>query len=59
MHYICSRDEMQAIDSYSIRELGIPGIVLMAKAAMSMEEEILSRFPSPCKVMILAERGNN
>ena len=59
MRYICTGEEMQAIDSYSIKTLGIPGIVLMEKAAMSMEEEILSRFPLPASVLILAEGGNN
>lgn len=59
MQYICTREEMQAVDHYSIHELGIPGIVLMEKAAMSMEEEIISRFPPSSSVLILTECGNN
>ena len=59
MDYICNREEMQAVDYYSIHNLGIPGIVLMEKAAMAMEEEILARFPAPASVLILAECGNN
>ena len=59
MRYVCNREEMQAVDACSIRELGIPGIVLMEKAAMAMEQEILARFPAPASVLILAERGNN
>ena len=38
MEFITSRDEMQNIDSFSIQQIGIPGIVLMEKAAMAMEE---------------------
>lgn len=59
MQYIGSGDEMQRIDAYSIETIGIPGIVLMEKAALAMEEEIIRRFPSPVSVTILTERGNN
>ena len=59
MRYICTRDEMQAIDAASIHQLGIPGIVLMEKAAMAMEEEILARFSPSSSVLVLAECGNN
>ncbi len=59
MQYIGSGDEMQRIDGYSIETVGIPGIVLMEKAALAMEEEIIRRFPSPVSVTIIAERGNN
>lgn len=50
---------MQKIDQYSIDTVGIPGIVLMERAALAMEEEILSRFPDPGKVTVVVERGNN
>lgn len=59
MQYIGSGDEMQRIDAYSIEIIGIPGIVLMEKAALAMEEEIVRRFPSPVSVTIIAEKGNN
>ena len=59
MQYIGSGDEMQRIDGYSIETVGIPGIVLMEKAALAMEEEFIRRFPSPVSVTIIAERGNN
>ena len=42
MQYIGSGDEMQRIDAYSIETMGIPGIVLMERAALAMEEEIAS-----------------
>ena len=50
---------MQRIDAYSIETVGIPGIVLMERAALAMEEEIVCRFPSPVSVTVIAERGNN
>lgn len=59
MQYIGSREEMQRIDAYSIETMGIPGIVLMERAALAMEEEIIRRFPRPVTVTVLAERGNN
>ena len=59
MQYIGSREEMQRIDAYSIETIGIPGIVLMERAALAMEEEIVRRFPRPVTVTVLAERGNN
>ncbi|MDO4977319.1 MAG: NAD(P)H-hydrate dehydratase [Eubacteriales bacterium] len=59
MRYLTTREEMQNIDRYSIEEIGIPGLVLMEKAAMSMEEEILRRFPEKASVLIVVERGNN
>ncbi len=50
---------MQKIDAYSIRNIGIPGLVLMEKAALSMEEEILARFDQGTSILIVVERGNN
>ena len=59
MKYIASRDEMQQIDKYSIQNVGIPGIVLMEKAALSMEEVFLERFPTDSRILIVTEKGNN
>ncbi len=59
MQRIATREEMQQIDSFSIEQCKIPGIVLMEKAAMAMEEEIISRFPVTTKILIVTEKGNN
>lgn len=59
MKYIASREEMQEIDSYSIEEIGIPGIVLMEKAALAMEEVFLERIPTDSRILIVTEKGNN
>ena len=59
MKYAAGREEMQAVDACSIEEYGIPGIVLMEKAAMAMEEIILQCVPEDKKIVIVAEKGNN
>ena len=59
MDYIGTGDEMQRIDAYSIEQVGIPGIVLMERAALAMEREIRRRFHPGKTVTIVTERGNN
>ena len=52
MRYVASREEMQQIDAYSINTMGIPGIVLMEKAALALEEVFLERVPTKSRVDI-------
>lgn len=59
MKYVASRTEMQQIDAFSIEQMKIPGIVLMEKAAMAIEEEILARISPDQKILIVTEKGNN
>ena len=59
MRYVASREEMQNIDAYSINNVGIPGIVLMEKAALALEEVFLERIPTDSRVLIVTEKGNN
>lgn len=59
MQYLCAREEMQAIDACSINEIGIPGIVLMERAALGMKEELVKRFPEPMSLLVVVEKGNN
>lgn len=59
MNYIASREEMQNIDCFSIEKIGIPGIVLMEKAALAMEEIFLDRVPTDSRILIVTEKGNN
>lgn len=59
MRYVASREEMQQIDTYSINTVGIPGIVLMEKAALALEEVFLERIPTNSHVLIVTEKGNN
>ena len=59
MRYVASREEMQQIDAYSINTMGIPGIVLMEKAALALEEVFLERVSTKSHVLIVTEKGNN
>ncbi len=57
-----STDQVRTIDSYAINDIGIPGIILMENAALSivsiLSEKILSQ-KRITKVGILCGRGNN
>ncbi|MBR0381834.1 MAG: NAD(P)H-hydrate dehydratase [Eubacterium sp.] len=53
------REEMQRIDACNINELGIPGLVLMERAALSMADVIRERFPEGSSLVVVAEKGNN
>ena len=59
MKRIATRNEMQAIDAYSIHEIGIPGMVLMEKASMALFEEVTKRFDCHSRCLIVVEKGNN
>ncbi len=59
MKYLTTREEMQKIDAYSIEEIGIPGLVLMEKAALSMANEIMDLFSVDKSILIVVEMGNN
>ncbi len=54
-------EEMQAIDRQAIREIGIPGVVLMENAGRAATEtfcrELSELYPGP--VLVLAGKGNN
>lgn len=51
--------EMQALDAYSIKEIGIPSLVLMERAALCAYEECRKRFPGHIRVVVFAGTGNN
>lgn len=60
MKRIATGKEMQAIDAYSIHEIGIPGMVLMEKASMALYDEVRRRFPDDhSRCLIVVEKGNN
>lgn len=58
---LISAEEMQAIDRQAIRELGIPGVVLMENAGRAATDsfcrELAEFFPGP--VLVMAGKGNN
>ena len=51
--------EMQSIDKTAIEELGIPSLLLMEKAGLSVVEVIRREFPGARKVLVVAGKGNN
>ena len=61
MRYLVSAEEMQALDRATIERIGIPGMVLMERAALAAAERVLSLVGEKrnAKVLILAGMGNN
>lgn len=56
---IATGQQMQAIDAYSIHEIGIPGMVLMEKASMALYEEVVKHLHRHSRSLIVVEKGNN
>jgi NAD(P)H-hydrate epimerase len=58
---VMSRDEVRAVDSWAINELGIPGVVLMENAGRSCAELIKQKLAGAAnpKVCIFCGTGNN
>ena len=64
MFYVADRTEMHEIDRLTIEEKGVPGILLMERAAITVLEEINSRLKSinadrKLKCLVVVEGGNN
>ena len=58
--YIAGQKDMQLMDQYTIEQLGLPGIVLMENAGMSVVNEVLKDFPQKTtNIIVLAGGGNN
>ncbi|WP_042454919.1 bifunctional ADP-dependent NAD(P)H-hydrate dehydratase/NAD(P)H-hydrate epimerase [Neobacillus dielmonensis] len=58
--YAAGKKDMQKMDEYTMRELGLPGIVLMENAGAKVVEEIVTNAPcAKPRVIILAGGGNN
>ncbi|MCU0822835.1 MAG: NAD(P)H-hydrate epimerase, partial [Spirochaetes bacterium] len=56
---VVTADEMRKIDSYTIKELGIPGETLMGYAGKSIADYISASFPDVNNVAIFSGTGNN
>ncbi|MCQ2492474.1 MAG: NAD(P)H-hydrate dehydratase [Lachnospiraceae bacterium] len=59
MEYIVTSSEMQKIDATTIKEIGIPGMVLMEKASLKMFQIMVERFDQTNRICIVAGCGNN
>lgn len=61
MLYLLTAEEAQTIDRAAIKELGIPGVVLMENAGLQVAEVIYKIIGDPKgkKIAIFAGKGNN
>ncbi len=59
MRCIVSNTEMKAIEQYTINNIGIPSVVLMERAALSVSEEIIPLVKCNDKVLVVCGVGNN
>lgn len=55
--YLVTSDQMQALDSKTMEQQGVPGIVLMDHAGKMVAEAVLRLRPN--KVVVCAGKGNN
>ena len=63
MKKLANADQMKRIDGYSIEKIGIPSLVLMEKAALSValeiKREIIGQKFSNNKILAVCGVGNN
>lgn len=59
MKNIVSGTDMKKVDSYTINEIGIPSMVLMERAALSVAELICKNETKDKTVLVVAGIGNN
>lgn len=59
MQYIVTKQEMQAIDSYAIEKIGIPGEVLMERAALEVVKVVEEVNVTKGRILVVVESGNN
>lgn len=62
MKYILDAAQMKEVDSYSINTVGIPSVVLMERAALSVTEQIVKECPDICTskgIICVCGSGNN
>jgi NAD(P)H-hydrate epimerase len=59
MKHIITGSEMKLIDKHTIQTIGIPSLVLMERAALSVADEIRNDFESSSKICCVCGVGNN
>lgn len=60
MEYYVNHTQMKAVDTYSIQNTGIPSLVLMERAALSVAELIMESFsPEEGRILSVCAMGNN
>jgi hydroxyethylthiazole kinase-like uncharacterized protein yjeF len=56
---VLDNDGIREADSHTIKDLGVPGIVLMENAATGVVDAVREVFPEARKILILCGPGNN
>lgn len=59
MKYIISGTKLKQVDNYTINTIGIPSVVLMERAAVSVAEEILCHAKKEDAISVVCGIGNN
>lgn len=59
MKYVINSEQAKAVDTYTINEIGIPSLVLMERAAVSVVQEIEKKITDTDKVLCVCGVGNN
>lgn len=59
MKNIVTGTDMKKVDSYTINTIGIPSLVLMERAALSVAEIVCKNQLKDKKILVVAGVGNN
>lgn len=59
MKYVVTANQAKRIDQYTIEEMGIPSMVLMERAALSVVEKMLTSVKTTDKILCICGVGNN
>ena len=59
MKIVLDSGQMGEVDKYTIEEIGIPSMVLMERAALSVAEEIMARAKQDMRILSVCGIGNN
>ncbi len=59
MQYLLDGKQMKAVDRYNIEEIGIPSLVLMERAALSVAAEAERLCPEGGRALFVCGTGNN
>jgi ADP-dependent NAD(P)H-hydrate dehydratase / NAD(P)H-hydrate epimerase len=57
--FAAGQKDMQKLDQYTMKEIGLPGVVLMENAGARVVEEILQISDKNSRVIVLSGGGNN
>lgn len=58
MRFVVTPAEMAALDRHTIRDIGVPGVVLMERAALAVAEHVRANYPG-MPALIACGPGNN